>query len=480
MTSPFLSLAVRNISTKIFFDTLLSDKDLSKLLCSCKVMKELILQFKAENPIKLVVIKKLMTDKMLKNMFKYYSENIHHVIYSSNTSLTNECQRWMRNKVHVLSWFDYTSSSSYYGTFYGLRTEVGWFPKFPDLVKRNIAPELFFDCLLSDEDVSILLCTCKSMKEMILKWKKVFPIRKMEIKKSMTDKMLRNMFEYYSQQINKITIKTGSLLTMDDGYYLLHIFNSKSLIDLSIESCLKGGLSLISSSFVNLTSLKISFDDQSLVTREDQDSISKLSNLEKLHFHSYNHFDDASVVNYSVLTKMKWMRIVWSRSSWGIGLSGLGLSYIVANKELLVTLEIDGCGPMVSEEYYCLTTLRNLTSLTVNYSRLNDNGLNMICSSCLLIEYLDIRYNVEELITIEGLKNINCLIQLKTLKLCHALDDWLAKLCHNNALTYLDLGYYSSISNTGLLHLSSLVLTTNPYDDMFFFSKKKIIFKKLI
>jgi Leucine-rich repeat (LRR) protein len=82
----------------------------------------------------------------------------------------------------------------------------------------------------------------------------------------------------------------------------------------------------------------------------------------------------------------------------------------------------------------------------------------MICSSCLLIEYLDIRFN--DLITVEGLNNIHCLIHLKSLSLDVTSDDWLAKLSHCTALTQLDLDN-STVSDEGLLQLSSLVKLTS-------------------
>jgi hypothetical protein len=136
------------------------------------------------------------------------------------------------------------------------------------------------------------------------------------------------------------------------------------------------------------------------------------------------------------------------------GLSGLGLSNLMANKEFLLQLEICYCCRISSEGYHCLTTLTNLTCLTARNSELNDIGLNMICSSCLLIEYLDIQGN-NDLITVEGLNSIHCLIHLNTL-LCKPInDDWLAKLSHNTALTDLNLSY-GYISNEGLSHLPSL------------------------
>jgi hypothetical protein len=136
------------------------------------------------------------------------------------------------------------------------------------------------------------------------------------------------------------------------------------------------------------------------------------------------------------------------------GLSGLGLSYLVANKQFLVQLKIDCCDGISSEGYHCLTTLTNLTNTSISSSNLDDIGLNMICSNCLLIEYLDIRWN--DLITVEGLNNIHCLIHLKSLSLYGASDDWLAKLSHSTALTQLDF-YNSTVSDGGFLKLSFLV-----------------------
>jgi hypothetical protein len=71
------------------------------------------------------------------------------------------------------------------------------FAVFLSLIERNISPEIFFASLLSDEDLSKLLCTCRGMKEIILKWKTIFPIQKYEIKETMTNEMLGNMIIHY-------------------------------------------------------------------------------------------------------------------------------------------------------------------------------------------------------------------------------------------------------------------------------------------
>jgi hypothetical protein len=158
-------------------------------------------------------------------------------------------------------------------------------------------------------------------------------------------------------------------------------------------------------------------------------------------------------MNYSTLTKTKSIRLFYCH-----GLSGLGLRYLVANKQFLVQLKIIGCEGISSEGYHCLTNLTSLSYLIIYHSKLVDIGLNMICSSCLLIEYFDIREN--GFITVEGLNNIHCLIHLKSLSLSGASDDCLAKLSHSTALTQLDLFFNSTVSDEGLLQLSSLFMLT--------------------
>jgi hypothetical protein len=166
------------------------------------------------------------------------------------------------------------------------------------------------------------------------------------------------------------------------------------------------------------------------------------------------HLKDAAVMKYSNLIKMKSTTVIWC-----CGLSGLGLSYLVANKQFLIELEIIYCDGISSEGYHCLTTLSNLTHLITRGSKIDGIGLNMVCSSCLLIEYLDIKW--DDFITIEGLNNIHFLVNLNTLLFTPRDINWLAKLSNNIALTYLDLSC-GSISDQGLFsHLSSLVNLTS-------------------
>jgi hypothetical protein len=160
-------------------------------------------------------------------------------------------------------------------------------------------------------------------------------------------------------------------------------------------------------------------------------------------------------VNYSTLVKIKSITVSLCHS-----LSGLGLSYLVVNKEFLFQLEINDCFGIYLEGYHCLTALTNLIVLTINtLACFDDIGLNMICSSCLLIEYLYIQRSFR--ITKEGLNNIHCLTHLKSLFVCFARDDWLCKLSHNTALTSIFFGICSVITDKALSQLSSLVNLTS-------------------
>jgi hypothetical protein len=106
------------------------------------------------------------------------------------------------------------------------------------------------------------------------------------------------------------------------------------------------------------------------------------------------------------------------------GLSGLGLSYLLANKKFLVQIKISDCDGISSRGFHCLSTLTNLTNLACFRGELDDIGLNKICSSCLLIEYLNVRRN--DHITKEGLNNLHHLTHLKTLILSRAYNSWSA------------------------------------------------------
>jgi hypothetical protein len=142
------------------------------------------------------------------------------------------------------------------------------------ILERNISSEIFFNALLSDEDLSKLLCTCRGMKEMILKWKTIFDTKYLK-----NDKMLGNLIKHYSHNIKKITFhyKRKSLTTIDEYRHLALLHSN--LIELSINDHLILPR-VISSSFQNLTSLSLFYFHQ--VSSEDMDSLSKLTNKDEV------------------------------------------------------------------------------------------------------------------------------------------------------------------------------------------------------
>jgi hypothetical protein len=318
---------------------------------------------------------------------------------------------------------------------------------FLQLSDRNISSEIFFNSLLSEEDLSILLCTCRSLKKMILKWKRVFPIKEFTTKKTMSENMLGNMIKHYSQNIIKLNFNFDSILLTVDGYNHLAFLHT-NLLELDINKCSGYGLNVISTSLINLKSLK--FQRSWSLSHEDLDSISKLTNLEKIDLDNLYNLDDIAVFNFSTLRMIESLRVAWCPLISGLGLRGIFLS----NKELLVQLELCDCGGISSEGYHCLTILTNLTKLTIRASRLDDIGLNLICIRCVRLEFLEMKWNSG--ITINGLDNIHCLVHLGSLCLRVASEDWLTKLFHNSALTYLDLDY-SVISSEGLYLINSVL-----------------------
>jgi Leucine-rich repeat (LRR) protein len=241
------------------------------------------------------------------------------------------------------------------------------------------------------------------MKQMILEWKRVFPIKYLEIGEFMTDDMLFKMVNHYSNVVTTLTISFNSILTIK-GYKHLTLLKPSNLIELSIQQCLGKGLAIISRSFTDLKTLRIAHVFKA--TNKAVDSFSRLTNLVKIELYDCIQ-NDISVVNYSSLINIASMTLIWCEN-----LTGVGLRYLVVSKEFLVQLKITECHKIAAEGYHCLTTLTNLTNLTVNFCQFNDIGLNMICSTCLLIEYLDVQGTG---ITIEGLINIHCLIHLKSL-----------------------------------------------------------------
>jgi hypothetical protein len=186
------------------------------------------------------------------------------------------------------------------------------------------------------------------------------------------------------------------------------------------------------------------------VSIEDLNSVSHLTNLEKLVMASLSKLDDKAVCNYSTLSKLTSIKIFSIPL-----LSGFGLNQMLVHKEVVVSLTIYACRGISSEGFYCLSTLINLSSLVISKTNLDDIALGMVLSSCLFLEQLDIQTNYS--ITVEGLNNMHLLARLRSLKLDAKGDDWLSKLLHNSMLTDLNLGNSYQESSEGLALLSSLV-----------------------
>jgi hypothetical protein len=326
---------------------------------------------------------------------------------------------------------------------------------FLNLTLRNISHEIFFNSLLSDGDLSKLLSTCRGMKEMILKWKQFFPIQEFTTGEYITDKMFENMILHYSRNIKKLTISGRSRELTLNGYdqhvALLHL----NLLELDCLRYFPGAVTKFSSSLLNLTSLRLLESTQSY---EDLESISQLTNLRKLELDScldlkYKQF---SLEFLSTLTQMKSISI--SR------LSGNRLDCWLekTNKQILVELKIDSCSRISAEEYHCLSTLTDLTLLSFTRCKVDDIGLNLICSSCHHIANMYLDYN--DRVTRNGLNNFHFLVNLTSL-FASLFQKWesffiMEKICHNVTLTHLTM--YCDCEGTLFLHnnLSNLINLT--------------------
>jgi hypothetical protein len=206
----------------------------------------------------------------------------------------------------------------------------------------------------------------------------------------------------------------------------------------------KDGLREISRSLINLSSLTLT--ESPAVPSEDLDSLSLLTNLEKLFFGGVTYLNEDDVANYSTLTNLRSIHLLSC-----VHFPMLGLISLLINKPLLVHLAIDNCHKISAEGYYCISKLTNLTSLSIKCkSRLNNNGLILISNSCLLIKELCIR--CDHRITKVGLSSFHCLNHLESLSLNIKKDAYMAQLSQNTSLTHLDLSD-SYISDHGLSYL---------------------------
>jgi hypothetical protein len=332
--------------------------------------------------------------------------------------------------------------------------------QFLSLIQRNISCEIFFDCLLSEKDLSILLGTCREMKVAIIRWKSVLPIQKIDFHK-IRNLQLENLIKNYSSKIIILNLCEENFTKK--GYKLLSHLNSNNLLQLQFKMSYNRfagfGLCTISSVFSNLISLSLEYCY--MMSCYDLDSISKLTNLENLFLIRILNLNDVAVSNYSTLTKLKSLEV-----------SEINVTHVgfLANKVLLVSLEIHNCTSIGSNGgFHCLTTLTNLTHLKFFQCFLDNATLNMICSSCLLIEHLTIGAIIVDLnldlISKEGLNSIHYLSNLKSLSLGYdsVRDDWLAMITNNFSLTSLTLSQtsFTTITNPGLYQLSSLTSLTS-------------------
>jgi hypothetical protein len=182
--------------------------------------------------------------------------------------------------------------------------------RFLNITGRNISSEIFFDCLLSEQDLSKLLCTCRTMKQQILAWKIVLPIKSFKVKRFMNETMLNKMILYYSPLMYKISIPLDSmLLTVPFRFFAISNLFTFNLLEFDIDASVYdyvNWLPFISLQLCNLKSLSLSNSNPRSNASWYQNSIcldliSRLTNLENIKFFNICHLDDAAVANYSAL-----------------------------------------------------------------------------------------------------------------------------------------------------------------------------------
>jgi hypothetical protein len=275
---------------------------------------------------------------------------------------------------------------------------------FVKLSNRTIAMDIF-NSMLSYKDLSLLICSCKDMKRIVLNWKSIFPIENLLIETFMTDGNLRKMIFFYSCNVIKISMPC-KILTLD-GYELLSNFKD-TLIDLGLYNCIQGGLPVISSKLYNLRNLQILNNStySSLQTSEDLISISQLTNMKNLSFRNVDNLDDATFRRcYRTLSNLILIEIVQCKN-----FTGEGLSSLVEFNIPLESLKLN------SNENFCFNKSplpTSLTLLSVGSDKFSNSDLLRTCENCINIEKICI-INCP-LITIEGYKLIKKLNYLKEL-----------------------------------------------------------------
>jgi hypothetical protein len=287
------------------------------------------------------------------------------------------------------------------------------------LAERNISIDLF-NSMLSIQELSLLICSCKTMKKTILEWKSIFPIEHLIMKSYMNDEKLEKMILYYSNNVHKLSwdyiLPKGLTLL---GYQMLSQLQSY-LTDFKIINCIQNGLPIISGSLNGLIILKIeNFNSgAALQTSDDLCSISRLTNLENLSFESIFNLDDTVIHKYSTLSKLISISIYKCKNFTGVGLSTLVETFRNLKALTLISKFNDIGGISTSEDYFCLTTLTNLNSLKVR-GKFDNIGLRLVCCNCLNITSLNIDivgyFESPQLITVGGLNCIHSLTNLREL-----------------------------------------------------------------
>jgi hypothetical protein len=87
------------------------------------------------------------------------------------------------------------------------------------------------------------------MKNMIRKWKSIFPIIDLKLIQT-TDSKLNYLVNYYSKDVKNLQIQFNKLT--NHGYHILSLFN---LQELNIDNCSGDGIQIISNSLKNLSKL---------------------------------------------------------------------------------------------------------------------------------------------------------------------------------------------------------------------------------
>jgi hypothetical protein len=314
------------------------------------------------------------------------------------------------------------------------------------LAERNINADLF-NAMLSFQDLSLLICSCKTMKFNILKWKSIFPIEHLIMKGYMSDKKLENMILHYSNNVRTISWSPmlPKLLTLV-GYQMLSHFQT-SLTYLEIRNCIQSGLPIISSTLYGLKILKITNykSGTALQTSEDLCSISRLTNLVSLSFHKTFNLDDATFHNYSTLSQLLLsISIVDCKN-----ITRLGLIDLVETFCGLTTLTL--ISDINAEDFFCLTALTSLTALSVG-GQFDNSCLKMVCCKCKNITSLDIQKCPQ--LTPDGFNSIHYLTNLQYLSIDvpHEND---FDAFYNNLSQYANIGHLKIEYPIELLDVSS-------------------------